>query len=128
MNAEFQTGVDLLSDEKYEEAVSAWDKFLAKHPLDGRSRQIMFVYGQLHYYKAEEMEKAGKPESQKAGGQEEYRKAISEWEKLVNKYPNTEESSLALFRIGRIYEEKLGDLEKALESGTCPAAADTQTD
>ena len=110
VNAEFQTGVDLLADEKYDEAVVAWDKFLEKHPLDGRSRQIMFVYGQLHYHKAEGMEKAGEPES------EEYKRAVSEWEKLVNKYPNTEESSLALFRIGRIYEEELGELEKALES------------
>jgi len=105
VNAEFQIGIDLIADEKYDEAVSAWDKFLEKHPLDGRSRQIMFTYGQLHYYRAEE----GKEEV-------EYRRAVSEWEKLVNKYPNTEESSLALFRIGKIYEEKLGDLEKALES------------
>ncbi len=87
---------------QYEEAVNAWDKFLGRHPLDGRSRQIMFVYGQLRYYQAAETEKAG--------GQGEYKKAVSEWEKLVNKYPNTEESSLALFRIGRIYEEKLVDL------------------
>jgi len=103
VNAEFQMGIDLLVEEKYDEAISTWDKFLEKHPLDGRSRQIMFVYGQLHYHKAEQDE-------------DEYKKAISEWEKLVNKYPNTDESSLALLRIGQIYEEKLGDPEKALES------------
>ena len=34
----------------------------------------------------------------------------------MRKYPNTEESSLALFRIGQTYELRLGDLEKALES------------
>jgi len=110
VNAEFQMGIDLLTEEKYDEAVNVWDKFLERHPLDGRSRQIMFVYGQLHYHAAEQ-EKDKAPRDL-----EGYRKAISEWEKLVNKYPNTDESSLALFNIGRIYEEKLGDLEKALES------------
>ncbi len=113
INAEFQTGIDLLADEKYDEAVTALDKFLARHPLDGRSRQIMFIYGQMHYHAAEEQRK--KTETSE-GGQGEYRKAISEWDKLVKKYPNTEESSLALFRMGQIYEDKLGELEKALES------------
>lgn len=111
VNAEFQIGVDLLSDKKYDDAVAAWDGFLEKHPLDGRSRQIMFVYGQLNYHKAEEAEK-----NEKGSGKNEYRKAITEWEKLVSKFPNTEESSLALYKIGQIYEEKLDDLEKALES------------
>ena len=113
INAEFQIGLDLLADEKYEEAVAALDKFLAKHPLDGRSRQIMFIYGQIHYHAAEEQRK--KTETPQSG-QESYKKAISEWDKLVKKYPNTEESSLALFRIGQIYEDRLGELEKALES------------
>jgi len=107
VNAEFQTGVELLADEKYDDTIKAWDEFLTKHPLDARCRQIMFAYGQIHYHLAEK---------DKTVEADELRKAIAEWEKLVNKYPNTEESSLALFRIGQIYEEKLGDLEKALES------------
>ena len=107
VNAEFQTGVDLLGEKRYDDAIKAWDEFLVKHPLDARCRQIMFAYGQIHYHLAE---------GDKSEKTDELRKAIAEWEKLVNKYPNTEESSLALFRIGRIYEEKLGDLEKSLES------------
>ncbi|MDQ1317652.1 MAG: alpha-2-macroglobulin, partial [Candidatus Poribacteria bacterium] len=110
VNAEYQIGVDLLAQEKYDEAVIAWGKFLEKHPLDDRSRQIMFAFGQLHYHSAEQAEE------KKTDAEPEYRKAIAEWEKLVSKYPNTEESSLALFRIGQIYEEKLFDFEKALES------------
>ena len=109
INAEFQMGVDLMTQEKYEEAIKIWDKFLEKHPLDHRSRQIMFTYGQLHYHLADS-------ETDISKKNDEYKKAISEWEKLISKYPNTEESSLALFRTGQIYEEKLGDLEKALES------------
>jgi len=107
VNAEFQAGVDLLSEKQYDDAIKAWDEFLVKHPLDTRCRQIMFVYGHIHYHIAEQNISTETDELQKA---------IAEWEKLVNKYPNTEESSLALFRIGQIYEEKLGDLEKALSS------------
>jgi len=110
VNAEYQIGVDLIAQEKYDDAVIAWNKFLEKHPLDDRSRQIMFAFGQLHYHSAEQAEE------KKTDAEPEYRKAIAEWEKLVSKYPNTEESSLALFRIGQIYEEKLFDFEKALES------------
>lgn len=104
-NAEFEIGVSLLAEDRYDEAIKTWDKFLEKYPLDPRSQKIMFIYGQMHYHAAEE-----------GRGEDEYKKAISEWEKLVSKYPNTEESSLALLRIGQTYEEKLGDLEKALES------------
>ena len=112
ISAEFQVGVDLVAEEKYDDATRVWDEFLAKHPLSPRCRQIMFVYGQIHYHLAEKAASA----NDKSVETEELRKSIAEWEKLVNKYPNTEESSLALLRIGKIYEEKLGDLGKALES------------
>lgn len=98
VKAEFQIAVSLLAGEKYEEAVNAFDTFQAKHPLDERVRQIMFIYGQIHAHKSE------------------HQLAITEWEKLVSKFPNTEESSLALFRIGQTYELPLGDLENALET------------
>ena len=112
INAEFQKGVDLIAQEKYDEAKATWNKFIEKYPLDERTRQIMFAFGQLHYHLAEQAE-AKKLATE---AESEYKKAIAEWEKLVSKYPNVEESSLALFRIGQIYEEKLMDFEKALES------------
>ncbi|MBI1927250.1 tetratricopeptide repeat protein, partial [Candidatus Poribacteria bacterium] len=111
IDAEFQIGVTYLTEEKYEDAVRAFDAFQAAHPLDDRVRQILLIYGQIHVHKAETLEKEG--------GQTDtthYQQAIAEWEKLVSKYPNTEESSLALFRIAEVYEVKLGELEKALES------------
>ena len=43
---------------------------------------------------------------------EAYAKAIAEWQRLVSKYPGTEEASVALYRIGLIHEEKLGDLTR----------------
>ena len=98
INAEFQLGVTLLAEEKYDAVVRAFDQFQAKHPLDERVRQIMLIYGQIHLHNAEPLS------------------AIVVWEKLVSKYPNSDESSLALFRIGQTYEEKMGDLENALAS------------
>ena len=98
INAEFKLGVMLLAEEKYDEVVRAFDQFQAKHPLDERVRQIMLIYGQIHLHNAELLS------------------AIAVWEKLVSKYPNSDESSLALFRIGQTYEEKMGDLENALAS------------
>lgn len=98
INAEFQIGVTLLAEEKYDEAVRAFDQFQAKHPLDERVRQIMLIYGQIHLHNAEPLS------------------AIAAWEKLVSKYPNSDESSLALFRIGQTYEEQMDDLENALAS------------
>ena len=112
ITTEFQIGITHLTEEKYDEAVRAFDAFQAKHPLDGRVRQIMLIYGQIHAHNAEIAEKEGRT-TERA---EAYQQAISEWDKLVSKYPKTEESSAALFRIGNVYEGKLGMLDKALES------------
>jgi tetratricopeptide (TPR) repeat protein len=56
----------------------------------------MFTLGQVHAAK------------------EEYKKAIDEWSRLISKYPNTEESSLALYRTGVFQSERLGQLEEGL--------------
>ena len=97
-DAEFGIGMTYLAEENYDKAVKAFDAFQAKHPLDERVRKIMFIYGQLHAHKGE------------------HQLAIAEWEKLVRKFPNTDESSSAVLRIGQTYELRLGDFEKALKS------------
>ncbi len=56
----------------------------------------MFTLGQMHVAKME------------------YQKAIEEWSRLISKYPETEESSLALYRTGVFQSEQLGQLEDAL--------------
>ena len=98
IDGEFQVGNMLLADEKYDKAVAAFDAFQAKYPLDERVRKIMFIYGQLRSHKGE------------------HGLAIAEWEKLARKFPNTDESSSALLRIGQTYELQLGDFEKALDA------------
>lgn len=119
INAEFQVAVDAVAEKDYPRGRQLFEQFLAKHPLDGRARQILFVFGQIEYVAAEDLASGKSAEGDGAPVKKvhaAYQKAIDRWQRLVTKYPNTEESSLALYRIGLIYEEKLGDLDKALDS------------
>lgn len=96
INAEFQIGLDAVAAGDDDKARQKFTKFLSTHPLDDRARQIMFTLGQMHVAK------------------KEYKRAIQQWSRLISKYPNTEESSLALYRTGVIQSEQLGQIEEAL--------------
>ena len=114
INAEFHMGLDAVAANEEELAQERFDAFLKRYPLDHRARQIMFMMGQIHYSKAGELEREenASPELISA----HYRQAIEEWARLISKYPNTEESSLALYRTGVIQSEKLGQLEEGLST------------
>ncbi len=116
INAQFQVGLDAVEAKDYGRAREHFDQFLKDHPLDGRARQILFTLGQIDYVLAQELEEVHETpdEDTAAKIEDHYRKAIEQWERLVSKYPNTEESSLALYRIGVVQEEKLGELDQAL--------------
>lgn len=96
IDAEFQIGLDAVAAGENVKARRHFAMFLTKYPLDQRARQIMFTLGQMHV------------------ANEEYAKAIAEWSRLISKYPNTEESSLALYRTGVFQSEQLGQIEEAL--------------
>lgn len=98
INAEFQIGLDAVAAGEDAKARQHFAQFLTKYPLDYRARQIMFTLGQMYV------------------AQKEYQKAIDEWSRLISKYPNTEESSLALYRTGVFQTEQLGQLEKGLNT------------
>ena len=116
INAEFQIGIDAVAAKNYDVAKKHFDDFLKSYPLDSRARQILFTLGQIKFSAAEELEDSQEnpDDEQAAAVREAYQLAVEEWNRLVSKYPNTEESSLALYRIGVIQEEKLGELEQAL--------------
>lgn len=119
IDAEYAVAIDAVADEQYGAATNLFTQFLAKHPLDDRARQVLFILGQMHVATVEIAERdaaANGGVNRAPVADEAYRRAIAEWDKLVSKYPNTEESSLALFRTGVLYEEKLGDLDKALDA------------
>lgn len=96
INAEFQIGLDAVAAGEDAKAREHFARFLNRYPLDQRARQIMFTLGQMHV------------------ANKEFQKAINEWSRLISKYPNTEESSLALYRTGVFQSEQLGQLEDAL--------------
>ena len=112
VNAEFQTGIDLLADKKIDQAVFILEAFLHDHPLDeARARQILYIFGAIHDAKAGELAIA---KSADPAIQNEYRQAIEDWARLAGKYPGSAEANQALLRSAVILEEKLGDFEKAL--------------
>lgn len=113
VNAQFQQGVRALAEKEYAMARRAFQQFLREHPLDARARRILFAFGQIA---AAEAEMAAEKERDEEEIHNLYRQAVDEWRKLVSKYPNTEESSLGLYKIGMIYEEELQDFEAALDA------------
>ncbi len=115
--AEFQIALEAVAAKKYADARRLFDQFLAQHPLDERTGRVLFTLGQIAYAEADELNaKSAKEKVDPAALAAAWAKAIDEWSRLVSKYPNTEESSLALYRIGLIHEEQLGDLDKALDA------------
>jgi hypothetical protein len=111
IDAEYQTGVDKLNEKKYNEAENIWNTFLTNHPLDPRSRKILFTLGQIQYQ--EGLNTKARDKKQAADW---FARAIISFKKLIAKYPGTEESSLAQLRVGEIQEQELGDFETALKT------------
>jgi len=113
VDARFAIGMRLLETNDTEGARAAFETFTQRHPLDPRIPRIMFIYGRIHEAHAEKLE-----EQQEALASREsaYRSAIHEWEKLVGRFGASEEASAAMYRIGLLYEERLDQWEKALET------------
>jgi len=111
IEADYRTGADLRAQKKYAEARAAWAAFLQKYPLDPRVRQIMYDFGEMSASAAEQMKGPEAGAARKAL----YVEAVGAWGKLVSKFPDADESSLAQYIIGRVYETKLLDLPKAIE-------------
>ena len=110
--AEFQLCLAAVSGLRYDEARASFDAFLAKHPLDGRAPQVLFLLGQVRVAEGEALSKQG----QKAPAAQRFADAIAAWARLVSKYPQSQEASLALYRSGLLQEERLDQLEEALKT------------
>lgn len=112
IHAEFQMGLDALTGKQEELAMQRFDAFLRSHPLDERAPRILYLFGALHEAGAMEMEDAKRPKDDISAS---YRKAIEEWAKLVSKYPESAEARAAMLKSGALFEDKLGQYEKALK-------------
>ena len=118
IDGEFQLGLAAVAagDEKL--ARERFDAFLTRYPLDGRARQILFIYGQFPYAEAQTQELALRAKDAAAAlpaaTLDLFRAAMDQWSRLITKYPQTEESSLALYNTALILTDKLDRLEEGL--------------
>lgn len=127
IDVEYQVALDRIEKRQYAEAEELLGAFLSRHPLDDRAPQAVFIIGQMHATEGDRLHAidsvgpigvdAGPDDTtSRAAARAEYQRAIAEWGRLVSKYPEREESGLALYRTGVLLEEKLGDLEGALDA------------
>lgn len=127
IDIEYHVAIDRIEKRQYAEAEELLGAFLAHHPLDERAPQALFIIGQMHASDGDRLhaidsvgpigtEARTDDTTSRAASRIEYGRAISEWSRLISKYPGREESGLALYRTGVLLEEKLGDLEGALDA------------
>ncbi|MBK8269146.1 MAG: tetratricopeptide repeat protein [Planctomycetes bacterium] len=108
IDTEYAIGADAKSDDRFDDARQAWTRFLEKYPLDGRATGILFAFGEMAYIEQEKREKAGKTP--------DWTDAIAAWKRLVEKSPGGEDAGRAQLRIGQTLEEKVKDLDAAIEA------------
>ncbi|UCG15334.1 MAG: tetratricopeptide repeat protein [Phycisphaerales bacterium] len=108
VNAEYKIGADAAAEKQYDAAREAWTRFLQEYPLDNRAPGILFAFGSMAY--------AEQREHEKAGDKPDWNQPIAHWERLVNKFPKTEEAGQAQFEIGRVLEDKIQDLDAAIKA------------
>ncbi len=108
VDTEYQIGEDAVAEDRYDDAREAWTAFLQRYPLDDRAARILYRFGELSYMEQKKREKASEEPN--------WSKPIAHWKKLVNKFPNTEESGHGQYMIGYILEHKIKDLEAAIEA------------
>ncbi|MFW5996533.1 MAG: tetratricopeptide repeat protein [Lentisphaeria bacterium] len=112
VDANYRKAVGHIAAENYREARDLFNAFLQNYPLDERAKTILFAFGQMAFIKADKL--ADNEELSQAEINSAYQQAIDKWDRLISKYPDSKEASLAQFRIGKIYEERLQDHEQAL--------------
>jgi len=97
IDTEYLMACDKLDAKDFEAANKLFAEFLAKYPLDPRHPNILLLMNRKPYH------------------EEKWDEAIAGWRRIVSKYPQTNEASLAQFSIADTLEHKLGKLEEALE-------------
>ncbi|MCA9259610.1 MAG: tetratricopeptide repeat protein, partial [Planctomycetales bacterium] len=134
VDADFQEALDATGDAP-RRAQELLERFLTAHPLDGRAAQVLYLLGSIEYDAAYRAEKEtstkavvadtasggtdGEATTQKSASSSPralWLSTIQRWQRLTSKYPRSDEASLAQYRIGQIYEEKLKDHAQALDA------------
>ncbi|RYD36000.1 MAG: tetratricopeptide repeat protein, partial [Verrucomicrobiaceae bacterium] len=118
IDAEFQISLEAVAAGDEKQARERLDAFLAQYPLDGRARQILFIYGQTAYAAAQVRELDDRVKSPDAplpdATLDLFHSAIEQWSRLIAKYPDSDEASLALYNTALILTDKLDRPEEGL--------------
>jgi len=93
---EFEWGLALLKAKEYDQARNRLLDFVLDYPLDERTPRAYLILG---YLEAE---------------RKDFDAAISDWERLVSKYPGSDLASQAQYKIGLTLETEFVKLEEAL--------------
>lgn len=133
-------GYVLRSQGKFDQALAAWQKFLASHPAHPAWSEVQQSIVDTEFTKAENAHRkndyptarrlwseflAKYPLDERCRGilyrlgqmhfaEQHWDAAIDQWRSLVSKYPQTDEASQAQFMIAATLEDKLGRLDEAL--------------
>ena len=86
-----------LARERYDEARAAWQAFVSQNPLDPRVPAVLFQVGESFQT------------------EKNFDRAITMWEPLLSKFPNSEPAAHAQFAIAAIEETEKGELESAID-------------
>lgn len=127
VDTEFAAADALREEHKYDEARTAFETFLNKYPLDSRAPRILFLFGEMKFRTATEafaervkaaVDKGESPQSVKVDDKEKalLEGAIADWQRVLEKYPGSDEASRGAQMIGVTLEERLGRLKEALEA------------
>ncbi|MDV6029297.1 MAG: tetratricopeptide repeat protein [Phycisphaera sp. RhM] len=127
IGAEFAAAQYALHEKDFAKARALWQTFLNKYPLDQRAPIILLQFGEMnkrealdrHQQRVDAAVKQGQSETEIRLNQtcrDLLEDAIADWQRLVEKYPDTHQASLASLRIGITLEDQLERRKEALES------------
>ena len=97
INIRYKKPERLYTQEKYDEAVPLFLEFMETYPIDYRNPDISNKLAEVKYKK------------------DDFDGAVEQWKKTASKYPNTQYSSEANYRIGMVYAYKQDKFEEALK-------------
>ena len=112
LRTEYWHALQLGEEHQWQDAREAHLAFLMHHPLDERVPFSLFELGELYRQEAMLL-----PDGENDAGREHlYRKAIEEWQGVIQRFPSSDQASHALYLTGVLQEMQLDELEKAVAS------------
>ncbi|BDS05732.1 hypothetical protein NT6N_07720 [Oceaniferula spumae] len=98
-----------------EKSANLLTQFLKAHPISQQVPEILFLLGRIPHQLALDLDEIKSPtDAQIAEQKALFKKSITVWDELLSKYPKSGQATRAREHIGIIYEQRLGELEKAL--------------